>query len=265
MHPILFKYGPIEIRFYGLMYVIAILVGSYLIKSEVRRKKIGLSDDDVMNFIVWTVIGGVIGARIYYVLFNLGYYLSEPKEIPAIWHGGLAIHGGLIGGASVAWLYLKKHRVVFWRMADAVAPAIILGQAFGRFGNFMNGDAHGMPTTMPWGIVFPPGSIAGNQFPGIPTHPTMLYEMVINLGIFSLLWFVLRKREYRNGFIFAVYIVLYSIGRFIVEHFRADSLMLGPIRVAQLASIIIALSVGLLIIVKRLYEPEKLRPLKSKR
>ncbi len=265
MHPILFKYGPIEIRFYGLMYVIAILVGSYLIKHEVRRKKLGLTDDEVMNFIVWTVIGGVIGARIYYVLFNLRYYLSDPREIPAIWHGGLAIHGGLIGGAAVAWLYLKKHNVLFWRMADAVAPAIILGQTFGRFGNFMNGDAHGMPTAMPWGIVFPPGSIAGNEFPGIPTHPTMLYELAINFSIFSFLWFMLRKKDYKNGFIFAVYIVMYSLGRFVVEHFRADSLMLGPIRIAQLVSLAIALFVGVLILAKRLWEPEMRAAVKSKR
>lgn len=265
MHPILFKYGPLEIRFYGLMYVIAILVGSYLIKHEVRRKKVSLTDDEVMNFIVWTVIGGVAGARVYYVLFNLSYYLSAPREIPAVWHGGLAIHGGLLGGAGAAWLYLNKHKVLFWRMADAVAPAIILGQTFGRFGNFMNGDAHGRPTAMPWGIVFPPGSIAGNEFPGIPTHPTMLYEMTINFGIFCFLWFVLRKKEHKNGFIFAAYIVMYSMGRFVVEGFRADSLMLGPIRAAQLVSLLIALTVGALIIVKRLWEPSSLKPVKSKR
>lgn len=259
LHPILFKWGLIEIRFYGLMYVIAILVGSYLIKTEVKRKNIRMTDDDVMNFIIWTVIGGVVGARIYYVLFNLSYYLSNPKEIPAIWHGGLAIHGGLIGGILVAWLYLKRREVKFWRMADAVAPVIILGQAFGRFGNFMNGDAHGRPTTMPWGIVFPPGSIAGTEFPNIPLHPTMLYELVINFLIFCFLWFGLRKKGHRDGFIFASYIALYSTGRFIVEHFRADSLMLGPVRVAQLVSITIAVTAAVLIISKRLWEPSTKR------
>ncbi|HBR17756.1 MAG: prolipoprotein diacylglyceryl transferase [Deltaproteobacteria bacterium RIFCSPLOWO2_12_FULL_43_16] len=241
MHPILFEFGPIQIRFYGLMYVIAILVGSFLIKQEVRRKGIQLNDDEVMNFILWSVLGGIFGARIYYVVFNWGYYFANPKEIPAVWHGGLAIHGGLIGGILVAYLYLKRREISFWKIADSVAPAIILGQAFGRFGNFMNGDAHGRPTTLPWGIVFPSESIAGAEFPNTPLHPVMLYEMAINLSIFFFLWFVLRKREYKNGFIFAAYIALYSFGRFIVESFRADSLMMGPLRAAQVVSLTIAI------------------------
>jgi len=241
VHPILFEYGPIQIRFYGLMYVIAILVGTYLIKKEVRRKGIGLTDDDVMNFILGTVLAGIIGARLYYVVFNLDYYLANPKEIPAVWHGGLAFHGGLIGGLMFAYVYLKRHDIKFWQMADIVAPSIILGQAFGRFGNFMNGDAHGRPTTLPWGIVFPSESIAGAEFPNTPLHPVMLYEMAINLSIFFFLWFVLRKREYKNGFIFAAYIALYSFGRFIVESFRADSLMMGPLRAAQVVSLTIAI------------------------
>jgi phosphatidylglycerol:prolipoprotein diacylglycerol transferase len=241
------------------MYVIAIFVGSFLIKKEVRRKDIQLTDDDVMSFILWSVLGGIVGARIYYVVFNWGYYFANPKEIPAVWHGGLAIHGGLIGGIIVAYLYLNRRQISFWKMADVVAPAIILGQAFGRFGNFMNGDAHGRPTTMPWGIIFPSESIAGREFPNTPLHPTMLYEMVINLSLFLFLWFGLRKhvpagskqgREYKNGFIFAVYLIFYSLGRFVVEGFRADSLMMGPLRAAQVVSLTLAL-IALGVIVKR--------------
>jgi len=253
LHPILVKYGVIEIRYYGLMYVIAILVGSYIIKHEVRRKSIPMTPDEVMNFIVWVVLGGVIGARLYYVLFNLTFYMANPAEIPAIWHGGLAIHGGLSGGALVAWYYLKTKGVAFWRMADAVAPAGILGQTFGRFGNFMNGDAHGRPTTMPWGIVFPPGSIAGNEFPGTPLHPAMLYELVLNFSIFCLLWFVLRKKEHRAGYIFAMYLMLYSLGRFCVEHFRADSLMFGPIKAAQAVSLAIVALAGAVIVSRKMW------------
>ena len=108
MHPILFKFGFIEIRFYGLMYVVAILVATRLIKSEVIRKRIALTEDEVMNLILWGVIAGVLGARLYYVVFNLGYYISHPAEIPAVWHGGLAIHGGIIGGIISSWFFLKK-------------------------------------------------------------------------------------------------------------------------------------------------------------
>ena len=259
MHPVLFEFGPIQIRFYGLMYVVAIFVGSFLIKREVRRKGIKLTDDDVMSFILWVVFGGILGARIYYVVFNWGYYAANPKEIPAVWHGGLAIHGGLIGGIGAAYLSLKRRAIAFWKMADAVAPAIILGQAFGRFGNFMNGDAHGRPTTMPWGIVFPPESIAGREFPNTPLHPTMLYEMAINLSVFFFLWFMLRRGKYKNGFIFALYIMLYSFGRFIVENFRADSLMMGPLRAAQVVSLTVAV-VALVAIVKgKLWERQKIR------
>lgn len=254
MHPILFEFGPIQIRFYGLMYVIAILAGSFLIKREVRRKGIKLTEDDVMNFVLWSALGGIIGARIYYVAFNWDYYSANLREVPAVWHGGLAIHGGLIGGILIAYLYLKRRGISFWRMADSVAPAMILGQAFGRFGNFMNGDAHGRPTVMPWGIVFPPESIAGREFTNIPLHPTMLYEMTINISIFLILWFGLRNREHKNGFIFVAYLMLYSLGRFVVESFRADSLMMGPIRAAQAVSLTLAVAALIAILKGRLWK-----------
>jgi phosphatidylglycerol:prolipoprotein diacylglycerol transferase len=254
MHPVIFDFGPVAIRFYGLMYVVAIVVGGYLIRSEVRRKGLALTDDDIMNFIIWSVLCGVLGARLYYVAFNLDFYLAFPREIPAIWHGGLAIHGGLFGGFLFAIFYLQRRKVPFWHMGDAVAPSMILGQAFGRFGNFMNGDAHGRPTEMPWGVVFPPESIAGHEFPDTPIHPTMLYEMFINLGIFTLLWFVLRKREYKGGFVFALYVVMYSAGRLFVEHFRADSLMLGPLKAAQVVSAVLIVGVLWVIIKNRLWE-----------
>jgi phosphatidylglycerol:prolipoprotein diacylglycerol transferase len=254
MHPVLIDLGPLEIRFYGLMYVVAIIVGSYLIKSEVRRKGINLTDDGAVSFLMWVVVGGIVGARLYYVLFNWGFYAANPMEIPAVWHGGLAIHGGLIGGIVVAYFYLGKRGIPFWRMADVVAPTIILGQSFGRFGNFMNGDAHGRPTEMPWGIVFPTSSIAGAEFPGLPLHPTMLYELAFNLSIFLFLWFGIRKREHRNGFVFALYLGLYSVGRFIVEHFRADSLMMGPLKAAQMVSIVVIIVAAGAIFIGRLWE-----------
>jgi phosphatidylglycerol:prolipoprotein diacylglycerol transferase len=253
MHPVLISIGPVEIRFYGLMYVVAIVVGYFLVKSEARRKNMGLTPDDIMNLIFWAVLGGIVGARIYYVAFNWEYYRADWQEIPAIWHGGLAIHGGILGGLLGGFVYTKRKRVPFLRVTDAVAPSLILGQAFGRFGNFMNGDAHGVPTTMPWGMVFPPGSIAGDQFPNMPLHPTMLYEMVINLAIFSLLW-ILRKRPAKDGFIISLYLILYSMGRFFVSFFRADSLMFGDYRAAHVMSIVIVAVVTPLMIKGKLWE-----------
>ncbi|MCK5237052.1 MAG: prolipoprotein diacylglyceryl transferase [Deltaproteobacteria bacterium] len=253
MHPVIFTIGSFELRFYGLMYVIAIIIGSFLLRSEVRRKGIALSDDETLNFLMWVIIGGIVGARIYYVIFNLGYYMDYPVEIPAVWHGGLAIHGGIIGGLVAGVIYLKRKSVSFWPMADACAPVLIQGQCFGRIGNFMNGDAHGMPTDMPWGIVFSAESIAGREFPGIPLHPTMLYELILNFSIFLFLWLFMRKREYKSGFVFALYIALYSGGRFFVEIFRADSLMIGPLKTAQVISIALVLGAVLVILTKKLY------------
>jgi len=236
------------------MYVVAIIVGARIIKSEVRRKGIALTDDEVSNFILWTVAGGIIGARLYYVVFNIGYYLRVPSEIPAIWHGGLAIHGGIVGGILAAWIYLRRKRVSFWRLADCVAPALILGQAFGRFGNFMNGDAHGVPTTLPWGMVFSPETVAGRQFPSIPRHPVMLYELLLNVSIFLVIWLGLRKKDHAPGFIFAAYVAMYSVIRCFVESFRADSLMMGNWRTAQVVSVLLFIVSVSIIVQKKLWE-----------
>ncbi len=235
------------------MYAIGILCGLYIIRREVRRKQLPLSDDDVINFVMLSVVGGIIGARLYYVGLSWSNYAHNLWEILKVWHGGLAIHGGIIGGTLAGWWFVRKHQVSFWKMADIAAPPSILGQTFGRFGNFMNGDAHGLPTTMPWGIVFPPGSIAGDQFPGIPLHPAMLYEMVINFGIFLLLWQI-RTRPWKDGFLFCLYLILYSIGRFFVSFFRADNLMLGPLSMPHVISIVIIVGVGVIVVKGRLWE-----------
>ncbi|MFQ5428102.1 MAG: prolipoprotein diacylglyceryl transferase [Thermodesulfobacteriota bacterium] len=256
MHPVLFTLGPIELRFYGLMYVVAIIVGTGIIRAEVRRKEIALTGEEVSNFILWSVVGGILGARLYYVLFNAGYYMRIPAEIPAIWHGGLAIHGGIAGGIIAAWIYLRRKKISFWQLSDCVAPALILGQAFGRFGNFMNGDAHGVPTALPWGLVFSPESAAGRQFPGIPIHPVMLYELLLNFTIFLFIWLVLRKKAHGNGFIFASYVAMYSLIRCFVEWFRADSLMLGEWRAAQIVSVALFILALAVILQKRLWSGE---------
>lgn len=254
MHPILFQWGPIIVRFYGLMYVVAILVGTYLVRREIGRKKIALSDDNLYNLVLFVFIAGLIGARIFYVVFNLDYYLANPKDIPAIWHGGLAIHGGLIGGFLLALIYCQKKEVPFLRLADAFAPSIILGQAFGRFGNFMNGDAHGPPTDLPWGMVFPQNSIAGQQFGQVPLHPVMLYEMILNLIIFAVLM-KLRLAPSKEGYIFSLYLIFYSLDRFFVSFFRADNLMILGLSVPHLISLLIIGVVGYYLVRNRLWLP----------
>ncbi len=255
MSPVIFQIGPFALRWYGLMYVTATLVGVWLVRKETERKGLSITHDEIMNFAMIVMFAGIAGGRIYFVLFNWDFYGKFPAEIPQVWHGGLAIHGGLIGGGLAGWLYLRRRPIPFLQFADAVAPAIVLGQAFGRFGNFMNGDAHGMPTTMPWGVVFPPVSIAGRQFPDIATHPVMLYELGLNL-----IWFLvlsrLRFMPHRPGFLFCLYFVLYSVGRAAVSGFRADSLMLGSMRAAHVASAILILLFGGIILRGRLWKTE---------
>jgi len=246
LHPVFVEFGPISIRFYGLMYVIGIVLAMLMLPREAKRKGLPLSDDAVANFVLLLVLGGIVGARLYYVAFNWNYYGANPSQIPAVWRGGLAIHGGLIGGLLAGVWFARRHQIPLWRLGDTIAPNLILGQALGRFGNFMNGDAHGVPTDLPWGMMFALETPAGAQFGATPLHPVMLYDMAINLGIFAVLW-KLRTRPFRDGFLCGLYVLLYSAGRFVVELFRADSLMLGPFRAAQVVSLLAILGGGALL------------------
>ena len=256
MNPVIFEIGPFALRWYGLMYVAAVLVGVWLVRKEAERKKMPITADEIMNFGLLVMFAGIVGGRIYYVLFNWEFYRTALWEVFAIWRGGLAIHGGLIGGALAGYLYIAKRPVPTWEFADAVAPSIILGQVFGRFGNFMNGDAHGVPTTMPWGVEFPMTSIAGREFPGQATHPVMIYELLLNLAVVFHLKDVCRLANHKPGFIFCLYFVLYSLGRAAVSGFRADSLWFGPFRAAHLASALLIVVFGAIIVKWRMWERE---------
>ena len=232
MQPILFQLGPLTVRYYGLMYVLAIVIGFILLKWETARKGVPLSLDDLLDLLLWTVPVAIVGARLYYVAFRWDYYGVHPIDIFKLWEGGLAIHGGVLAGVLVVWLFARAKRIRFWALTDALAPSLILGQAIGRIGNFTNGDAFGLPTTLPWGLRFPPGSPAGMVFPGLATHPSMLYEMLLNVGVFALLWGI-RKKGFRDGFSTALYFILYAVARSIVSFTRADSLWLGHVRTVE--------------------------------
>ncbi len=255
LSPVIIQIGPLALRWYGLMYVAAVLVGVWLATKEAQRKNLPITPDEIMNIGLVAMFSGILGGRIYYVIFNWDFYGQNLWEIPQLWHGGLAIHGGLVGGFLAGFIYLKRHPVSTLAFADAAAPSIMLGQVFGRFGNFMNGDAHGIPTTAPWGVVFPAASIAGRQYPGLPIHPVMLYELALNL-----VWFLILRRlrltNHRSGYIFCLYFVLYSLGRAAVSGFRADSLWLGPVRAAYVASAALILIFGVVIVRYRLWEGE---------
>jgi phosphatidylglycerol:prolipoprotein diacylglycerol transferase len=232
MHPILLQIGPVTLRWYGFMIAMACLVGLWVARKEAKRK--GFREEIIDSFFFFAVIISVLGARFYYIAFTQPIlFWRNPLSVLAIWEGGLAIHGAILGGILAGALYTWKYKISFWKFADTLAPSLILGQAIGRIGCFFNGDAHGYPTNMPWGMVYSSDSPAGQMFPGQSLHPTQLYEMVINLIIFSILWAV-RKKIKTRGHLFLIYTILYSSGRILVEHFRADKLIyLGAFSTAQ--------------------------------
>lgn len=222
MHPVLVQIGPLTIRWYGAMIALACVIGLWLAGKEAERN--GIAREKINDFFLYAILSAVIGARLYYVLFSEPSMLwKSPLSVFAIWQGGLAIHGALLGGLVACVLYTWKYKINLAKFLDTLAPSLILGQALGRIGCFFNGDAHGYPTSMPWGVVYAPDSPAGQMFPGQPLHPTQLYEMILNLIIFGVLW-KLRKRLNVKGHLFLLYVILYSTIRIFVEHFRADKL-----------------------------------------
>jgi phosphatidylglycerol:prolipoprotein diacylglycerol transferase len=232
MHPVLVQIGPFVIRWYGAMIILACFVGLWLAKKEAEKNDIDPKKID--DFFLYAIIGAIIGARLYYILFSDPAQLwKDPFFVIAVWKGGLAIHGAILGGLSIAVLYARKQKISFLKFADTLTPSLILGQAIGRIGCFFNGDAHGYPTSLPWGIVYAPESLAGQMFPGQALHPTQLYEMFLNLIIFGALWKI-RKKINTSGLLFVLYIILYSTARIFVEQFRADKLTyFGNISAAQ--------------------------------
>jgi len=227
MQPVLFDLGFFQIRYYGLMYAISLLVGLWMVEKEFTRKNYPFDSASSQNFVLFVFFVALLGSRLYYVLFSYGWYFSPGVpwwEFLAVWHGGLAIHGGILGGVFAIWLYTRKRKLSFLGLADVVVLPVMFGQSLGRIGNLMNGDAHGLPTDLPWGMVFHYGP-AAEEFPGMALHPVMIYESLLNLLAFFILW-SLRKKLYKDGFLAAIYLIFYSLIRSFVTQFRADDLYL---------------------------------------
>lgn len=226
MDRVAFTIFGIDVMWYGVLIATGMLIGVGLAIKEAKR--VGISEDDVLNIAIIAVPIAIICARLYYVIFSWDYYSQNPSEILNIRGGGLAIHGGLIGGILTGFIYTKVKKMDFFKTADAVIVGMPLAQAIGRWGNFINGEAHGGPTTLPWGIMVD----------GVKVHPTFLYESIWDFGIFLFLMIFMRKKKTYEGEVIVSYITLYSVGRFFIEGLRTDSLMFGPIRMAQFISLI---------------------------
>jgi phosphatidylglycerol---prolipoprotein diacylglyceryl transferase len=232
-----FPIGPLNLRWYGLLIASAVLIGLTLSQRLAQSRQI--NPDLVGDLLVWLIVGAIPGARLYYVLFQWNYYSKYPDQILAIWRGGIAIHGAIIGGTLAAILFSKVKHCSFWRLADVVAPSLILGQAIGRWGNFFNSEAFGSPTDLPWKL-FIPADRRPDGFESVAYyHPTFLYESLWNLMVFGILMALfIRFPKLKRGTLFLVYAIAYSLGRFWIEALRTDSLMFGPLKMAQMVSLV---------------------------
>lgn len=230
MYPILFQLGHFELRSYGVLFALSFLAAVWLGGREAARK--GLDPRLIHDFAFYAFIGGIVGARLYFVLFSEPmYFLANPWEILAIWHGGLGVIGSLIGGFLVAIWFTRKHRISLLRFADVLAPAIPFGQTLGQFACLANGDSYGRPTDLPWAITYTdPRALAPLN---VPLHPIEIYEMAAYFAVFLIVWLT-RKRFNADGYAFLTYLAAFGTARFFMEFFRGDpALFAGGIPAAQ--------------------------------
>jgi len=222
--PVLIHIGPLQVRWYGIMYVIGFLAAYFLIKHQEKARPIGLSYNLLQDLIFTLVVGLVIGARLGYILFyqymNLADYIRHPLEIIAVWHGGMSFHGGLIGTAVAAWWFSRRKGFSFWAIADRVILAAPIGLGLGRMGNFINGELFGRPSNLPWAMVFPGGG-------PLPRHPSQLYEALFEGLVLFLILFWLSKRRMPNGFLLGAFLMGYGTFRFFLEFFRQPDQQVG--------------------------------------
>lgn len=225
MDRVAFSIFGLDIMWYGILIACGILMAILVSSKEARR--LGYQEGQVTDICLFAIPLGILGARLYYVAFNWSHYAGDLREIINIRGGGLAIHGGILAGILTVWVFTRIKKLEFFRTADILVLGLPMAQAIGRWGNFINGEAHGGPTNLPWAIL-----VEGQR-----VHPTFLYESVWDWMIFVYI-FMIRKNKKYEGQLLVDYIFLYSLGRFFIEGLRTDSLMLGPIKMAQLISLV---------------------------
>ena len=255
-----------DIYWYGVLMALGIIIAVFIAMHEAKRKK--MPQDTALDVCLIAIPCGVVGARLYYVLFELERYLQNPISILYIWEGGLAIYGAVIGGLVGILIYCKRKKIRFLKIADIIAPGLVLAQAIGRWGNFFNQEAYGLPVTNPDLLWFPltvkidiPWAGGQHYFNGVlcdnPYHlATFFYESLWCVLVFLVIWFVLRKRVKHDGDVFLWYVMLYGFERMFVEGLRGDSLWLipGAVRVSQALSLALFAAVLVFFLVRRAKE-----------
>lgn len=219
--PVLFRIGPMKIRWYGLMYVVAFFLAYFLLKNEARRRAFPLDREGVYDLLSYAALGVILGGRLGYVLvYNLPYYLHHPLEVFAVWKGGMSFHGGFLGVVVAGWLFTKKTKIPFLPLADLAVIPVPLGLFMGRIGNFINGELFGRPSQVPWCMEFPLGG-------PICRHPSQLYEAGMEGILLFIILFVLSRTKCPDGVLFGTFIGCYGLFRSIGELFRQPDPQLG--------------------------------------
>lgn len=252
LNPVALRLGAFSIRWYGILIALGVLLATRLAVFAARRSKLDI--DQLYDLIFYTGLSGIIGARLYYVAFNWSYFRQDYWSILYLWHGGIAIHGALLAGALAIYLYTKLHRLPLLSYLDCIVLGLPLGQALGRWGNFFNQEAFGSPTELPWKIYITPEHRPTAYLYNEYFHPTFFYESLWDLLTFLILLFFFRKQVLKKGELTYIYFIVYSLGRFAIEGLRLDSLYLGPLRAAQVVSVLLFL-LGLSLLLWNRYHP----------
>ena len=218
MHPELLHWGALHLRSYGVMMAVAFLVGTFLALREARR--LGLDEDRLVNVILVTLVAGILGARMLYVLEHLPEFRREWGSALALWQGGLTLYGGVVAGTFAGLVTARRLGLPVWVVADALTPSVAIGTMFGRIGCYLNGCCYGRPTRLPWGVVFPRDSFAYLDFGDTPVHPSQLYNAAAGLALFGVCW-ALRRRLRVPGVLFWTFVILFALVRIPIDMTRA--------------------------------------------
>jgi phosphatidylglycerol---prolipoprotein diacylglyceryl transferase len=255
-----FNIGPLFIHFYGIILMLGALAGAWLADREAKRR--GLNSELVWDALIWVLIGGIIGARLWHIItpppsmveqgITTEWYLRHPLDMLNTRMGGLGIPGAIIGGFIALYFFTRRRKTNFWIWADVAAPALALGQAIGRWGNFINQEVYGAPTNLPWAITIDPQHRLP-EYQHIATyHPLFLYESLWNAANLVLLLWLGRKHQHRlkPGDLFIIYLVVYPLGRFLLEFLRLDSAQIAGINANQTVSLIVAIAAGVILFLR---------------
>ena len=232
MLPELFRIGPVSVHSYGLALDIAFLLGAFLALRQMKKR--GMDSSKFIDVLLFIIVGALVGSRIVFCALEYGYYLAHPLQILRLDLGGLSFHGGVAGGALAGWFGVRRARLKFWPVADIITPSLALGYSIVRIGCFLNGCCYGVPTSVPWAV----------NFYDVPRHPTQIYDSALSLVVYGALVLAGRRPPF-PGFVWWLFVGLYSVQRFVVEFWREGVHIAGWLTVGQAASIVLAVVASL--------------------